>query len=107
MRYRELFWGFYFLFSAVFIFYVSLWKFKTYLEISYIILLIIYEYTILIFSLIITIVAIVAMVRSFYYFRTDLTEEKTITWYTKIIIIGSDFFYLYLISLIIEVLIRW
>ena len=107
MRYRELFWGFFFLFSAVFIFFVSLWKFKTYLEISYIILLVIFEYILLIFSIIITTVAIVAMIRSFYYFRTDLTEEKTIKWYTKIIIIGSDFFYLYLISLIIEVLIRW
>jgi len=107
MRNRELFWGFFFLFSAVFILYVSLWKFITYLEISYIILLVIFEYISLIYSIIITTVAIVAMVRSFYYFRTDLTEEKTIKWYTKIIIIGSDFFYLYLIFLIIEVLIRW
>jgi len=61
----------------------------------------------LIFGLIITIVAIVAMVKSFYYARTDLTEEETTQWYTKIIIIGSDLFYLYLIFQIVEILITW
>jgi len=47
------------------------------------------------------------MVKSFYYARTDLTEEETTQWYTKIIIIGSDLFYLYLIFQIVEILITW
>ena len=108
MRYRELLWGFLYLCSTVFITFIAIWKFNVYLNFAvYLVLLVAFEYFSLIFGLIIAIVAIVATVKSFYYTRTDLTEEKTTRWYTKLIIIGSDLFYFYLIFQIFEILLTW
>lgn len=66
-----------------------------------------WEIIIFLYSLIVTSVALAAMVRSFYYSRTDLTEEKSVRLYIKIIVIGSVFFYLYNIYLVIDVILRW
>lgn len=107
MRNRELLWGLFFLFSAVFILCISLWKLFVYLEHSYIRIFEMWEYIIFLYSVIVTSVALAAMVRSFYYSRTDLTEEKSVKLYIKIIVIGSVFFYLYNIYLVIDVLSRW
>lgn len=73
MRNRELIWGLLFLFASVFFLFISLWKFFVYLEHSYILLFKIGEYLFFVYSLVITSAAIAAMVRSFYYARTDLT----------------------------------
>ncbi len=105
MRNRELLWGLFFLFSAVFIFCISLWKFFVYFEL--ILMFKFWEIIIFLYSLIVTSVALAAMVRSFYYSRTDLTEEKSVRLYIKIIVIGSVFFYLYNIYLVIDVILRW
>ena len=105
MRNRELLWGLFFLFSAVFIFCISLWKFFVYFELIHLFKL--WEVIIYLYSLIVTSVALAAMVRSFYYSRTDLTEEKSVRLYIKIIVIGSVFFFLYNIYLVVDVILRW
>ena len=107
MIYREWMWGFFFLLSAVFIISISLWSLFIYLEHSYILFFEFFEYILFIYSVIITLVAIGAMVRSFYYAKTDLTYEKTVRWYIKVIVIGTLFFKLYNIYLIIDILLRW
>lgn len=107
MRNRELLWGLFFLFSAVFIFCISLWKLFVYLEHSAILIFEFWEWIIFLYSLIVTSVALAAMVRSFYNSRTDLTEEKSIRLYIKIIVIGSVFFYLYNIYIVIDIILRW
>jgi hypothetical protein len=108
MRFRELLWGFFYLFSAVFITYIAIWKFNVYLDFAvYMVLIVAFEYFALIFGLIIAIVASVAMVKSFYYERTDLTEEESTRWYTKVIVLGSDLFYFYLIFQVLNILATW
>ncbi|MFW9999482.1 MAG: hypothetical protein ACFE88_05145 [Candidatus Hermodarchaeota archaeon] len=107
MKNRELLWGFIFLFSAIFIIYISIWKFFVYLEISFILLFKIWEYIFFLYALIITSVALAAMVRSFYYFRKDLTEEKTVKWYIKVMVVVSVLYYLYNIYIVIDVILRW
>ncbi|MFX1409021.1 MAG: acyltransferase [Promethearchaeota archaeon] len=59
-------WGFFFLFSAIFIMTISFWKFYVYLEHSHILLFQIWEYISLIYSIIITLVAIRAVFTTFY-----------------------------------------
>ena len=100
-------WGFFFLFSAVFIISISLWVFYVYMEHTYILLFKIWEYIFFISSAIITIVAIGAMIRSFNYAKTDLTYEKTVRWYIKVIVLGTFFFKFYNIYLAIDILLRW
>lgn len=107
MAYREFLWGLFFLFSAVSILVISFWKFLVYLEHSFIILFIIWEYLIFFCAIIVSIVAIVSMVISFYYVRTDITEEKSGSLYIKIIVIISVLFYFYDIFLVIDILNRW
>jgi len=107
MIYREWMWGFFFLLSAVFIISISLWSLFIYLEHSYILFFEFFEYILFIYSVIITLVAIGAMVRSFYYAKTDLTYEKTVRWYIKVIVIGNLFFYFYNIYLVIDIILRW
>jgi len=107
MIHREWIWGFLFLLSVVFIILISLWKFFVYLEISYILLFKVWEYISFIYAAIVTLIAIGAMIRSFYYAKTDLTYEKTVRWYIKVIVIGSVFYYFYTIFLVIDILMRW
>jgi peptidoglycan/LPS O-acetylase OafA/YrhL len=96
------FWGFIYLFSAIFTISVGLWKFTVYLEHSYILLFQVWEYIVLIYSIIITLVALKAAYTSFYY-----ADEKPIKWYIKVMILASVLFYAYNIHLAIEIITRW
>jgi hypothetical protein len=107
MRHREWLWGFCFLFSAIFIVVISLWKFFVYLGISFIVLFTWWEYIFFIYATIVTLIAIGAMIKSFSYARKDITDQKTVRWYIKVIVIASVFYYVYNIYLVIDVILRW
>ncbi|MFX1436053.1 MAG: hypothetical protein ACFFAA_02450 [Promethearchaeota archaeon] len=107
MRNREWLWGFCFLLSAIFVVIISIWKYIVYLEASYIILFQWWEIIFFIYAIIVTLIAIGGMIRSFYYARRDLTDQKTVSWYIKVIVIVSVFYYAYNIYLVIDVILRW
>ncbi|MFX1348008.1 MAG: acyltransferase family protein [Promethearchaeota archaeon] len=102
MRIRELFWGFFFLLSAFFILFISIYKFSVYMAHIYILLFEVWEYVTIIGSVIIALVAFKATVNSFYF-----SDIKPIKWYIKVIVIGAVIYSMYNISLIFEILSRW
>ena len=102
MRNRELFWGFFFLFSAIFILFISIWRFNVYWEHSYILLFQSWEYISLIYAIIITLVAFRAMFTSFYNL-----DKKPVNSYIKVIVLASVVYYVYNIYLTIDILLRW
>jgi hypothetical protein len=102
MREIKWFWGFLYLVSAIFTLSVGIWKFTVYLEHSYILLFQVWEYIVLIYSIIITLVAMKAAYTIFYY-----AYEKPIKWYIKVMILASVLFYAYNIHLAIDIITRW
>lgn len=108
MLYREYLWGFFFLFASVFILFISTWKFLVFLErYTFIELFKVWEFLFLYLEVIVVLVSIYSMIRSFQYAIRDLIGEKTVRLYVKIIVLIAILYSVYNIFLTIEVLERW
>ncbi|MFX1315301.1 MAG: hypothetical protein ACFE9T_05520 [Promethearchaeota archaeon] len=104
---REYYWGFFFLFAAIIILSISIWKFIVYIEHSYILLFKIWEYIFYGIAIIMVLVSIAGMIRSFYYARRDLTGKQTVKPYVKLLVLLAVLYNIYNIFLIIDVIERW
>ncbi|MFX1410841.1 MAG: hypothetical protein ACFFA6_10835 [Promethearchaeota archaeon] len=104
---REYYWGFFFLFAAVIILFIGIWKFVVYIEHSYVLLFKIWEYIFYSITIVFVFISIASMIKSFYYARRDLTGKKTVRPYVKIIVLLAVLYNIYNIFLIIDVIERW